>query len=83
LDNLIYAPWNYNSTQKIRETLMENLPSMFTRKKASELTGNFITPKTMANLDAMNKGPANKIMIGRQVGYFKNDFIEFFLQQVH
>lgn len=80
--NPICAPWNYDSIQKIKDALEENLPPLVTRKKAAELTGNFLTPKTMANLDALNRGPANKIMIGRQVGYLKDDFIAFFLQQV-
>jgi hypothetical protein len=82
MNNPICTPWNYDSTQKIKDALLENLPPLVTRKKAAEVTGNFITPKTMANLDALNRGPANRIMIGRQVGYFKEDFIDFFLRQV-
>jgi hypothetical protein len=76
------APWQYNSVNKIKNALEEHLPPLVTRKKAAELSGNFITPKTLANYDAMNLGPQNKIMVGRQVGYFKEDFIEFFLRLV-
>ena len=63
-------------------SITEVLPEIVSRKRAPELTGGFISPKTMANLDSLNRGPAKKIMIGKQVGYMKNDFIDFFLRQI-
>lgn len=82
MDNSICALSAYHTTEQIKDSLKESLPPIFTRKKAAELTGNFITAKTMANLDAINRGPARKVMIGRQIGYFKEDFIDFFINYV-
>ena len=78
----VVQPFNYSTAQQIKQALTEVLPEIVTRKRASELTGGFISPKTMANLDSLNRGPAKKIMIGKQVGYMKNDFIDFFLRQI-
>ena len=82
MDTAHCAPWKRSSTQQIRQALINTLPEIVSRKQAAELTGGFLTVKTLANLDALHRGPAHKFMIGRQVGYLKEDFIDFFMEQV-
>ena len=81
-DNAPCAPWNYSSDQDIGRALERSLPEIATRKEVSILTGGFFKPKTLSNMDAKNQGHARKIMIGKYVGYFKSDFIEFFMRQI-
>lgn len=45
-------------------------PSPFVaREKVSEFTGGIITPKSLANLDALQLGPKGRITCGRKVAY--------------
>lgn len=76
------TPCIFTNNNDIREALETTLPEIVTRKQASELTGGFFKPKTLANKDALGIGPRKKILIGRQVGYLKQDFIDFFMQQI-
>ena len=73
---------DYSTNCDLRAALEKTLPEIVTRKEAANLTGGFLKAKTLANMDALKRGPARKIRIGRQVGYFKEDFIDFFIQQV-
>ena len=75
-------PWEYTRDRDIRAALEKTLPEIVTRKEASSLIGGFLKPKTLANMDALKRGPARKIRVGKQVRYFKEDFIDFFMQQV-
>ena len=76
------SPWMFANNNDIREALEKTLPEIVTRKQACELTGGFFHPKTLANKDALGIGPRKKIKIGRQAGYNKQDFIDFFMQQI-
>ena len=76
------SPWMFVNNNDIREALEKTLPEIVTRKQACELTGGFFHPKTLANKDALGIGPRKKIKIGRQAGYNKQDFIDFFMQQI-
>jgi hypothetical protein len=55
------APWQYNSVKKIKDALEKHLPPLVTGKKAAELSGNFITPKNLANMDNLNQGPKTRL----------------------
>lgn len=77
-----FSSCTFSTDSEIRKALEKTLPEIVTRKEAANLTGGFLKAKTLANMDALHRGPARKIRIGRQVGYFKEDFIDFFMQQV-
>lgn len=39
------------------------------RSRVAEFSGGILTPKTMANLDALGKGPKGRIRVGKAVAY--------------
>jgi len=47
------------------------------RDLVKEFSGGMITPRTLANLDSLGKGPANRFMSGKKVCYFTDDLIEW------
>lgn len=47
------------------------------RQKLSEFSGGLIDPKTMANLDAQNKGPNGRIKVGNKIIYLVEELIRW------
>ena len=39
------------------------------RERISDFTGGLIHPRTMANLDCLGEGPAEKIRLGKKIAY--------------
>lgn len=68
---------------KFREELLEKLPEIVTRKQALAATGGLFSPRTMSNFESRNEGPKNKLKIGRQVAYKKEDFVDFIIGKLH
>ena len=63
--------------QKVDFTLLENeLPPVFARCDVGKFLGGLISPAYLANLDCLKRGPKS-IRIGRKVGYFREDFLEW------
>lgn len=60
-------------------SLENELPPVFTRKTASAAIGGLMSPKTLANLDALRQGPP-KVQLGAKVGYERESFL-IWLQQ--
>ena len=58
------------------KALESELPPVFTRKTASAAIGGLMSPKTMANLDALNQGPP-KVQLGAKVGYERESFLQW------
>jgi hypothetical protein len=75
-------PWRYCSADKLRKALDSALPPIVTRKKAAEITGGLVTSKVLANCDAAGIGVGEKIYVGKQVGYFKEQFIDFIVRRM-
>ncbi len=63
-------------TESFFQALEQNLPPVFTRKTASEMTGGIISPKTLSNLNAMGKGPP-KVKTGSKVAYERATFVQW------
>lgn len=47
------------------------------RQKIAEFSGGLIEPKSLANLDAQNKGPAGRIKVGKKVIYPVEELIRW------
>ena len=47
--------------------LRDSLPPVFTRKKASELTGGLFSPRALSNMDSAGRGPSKKVMSGKTI----------------
>ena len=62
--------------------LEQSLPEVFSRRTASNAIGNLISTKTLANLDAMGRGPRVKLNIGRRVAYEKQSFLQWLRERV-
>lgn len=54
--------------------LEKELPALIFRDKISSLVPG-INPRTLANLDSDNEGPADRFRIGRKVVYNRDNFI--------
>ena len=56
--------------------LHKELPPVFARQEVGRLPGGLISPAYLANLDCLKLGPKS-VRIGRKVGYFREDFLEW------
>jgi len=63
---------NKSDLSKLRETL----PAMFSRSKAPELLGGFISKGYLQNLDSAGLGPP-RVKCGRKCGYLRDDFVDW------
>lgn len=62
---------------------LENcLPPLFDRETASKSLGGIITPKTLANLDSLGKGPRYAMRIGKKVAYEKESFLDWLKSRI-
>lgn len=59
--------------------LLAAWPPVISRDRVAEYTGGLISPKSLANLDSLGKGPFRRVKLGRRVGYPARDFAEWFL----
>lgn len=57
-------------------TLVNELPSLLTRKDMGKFFGSLISPHYLANLDCIGKGP-KRTRIGQKVVYKRDDVIEW------
>ena len=64
------------------QELQRSLPPIFTRATICKLLGGIFTPRTLSNLDALGKGPGQKVHIGKKVAYRKEDFIYWLKRQM-
>jgi len=56
--------------------LLENWPSPYVaRSEVRKFSGGILHPRTMANLDALNKGPKGRIRMGRKVFYLTTSLV--------
>ena len=62
-------------SKKFFDDLRRELPPVFTRETASRALGGMFSPKTLANLDALRKGPTAKHHAGNKVFYERDDFL--------
>lgn len=58
------------------ETLVRELPSLLTRKDMGKYFGSLISPRYLANLDCLGKGP-RRTRIGQKVVYRREDVVEW------
>jgi hypothetical protein len=67
--------------EKIWEELAKAWPSSFVaRQEVNRFSGGLVNPRTLANLDSLNKGPKPRIKMGRKVAYSKSGLIEWMKQ---
>lgn len=57
-------------------TVLRESPALLTRKDIKEFFGSLISPRYLANLDSLGKGP-RRARIGQKVVYRREDFIEW------
>jgi hypothetical protein len=56
--------------------LEKQWPSPFVaRQDVGRFTGGLVTPKYLANLDSLGRGPEMRIRVGRKIGYPVKAFI--------
>lgn len=61
--------------------LLNQLPEYATRKEIGDCIGNFMSPRYLANLDCIGKGPT-RVRMGRRVVYKREDLIAWLQQRV-
>ena len=57
--------------------LVPLFPPLIARKAVKWFTGGGLTPKCLANDDRTGKGPHSRKVIGEQVYYPREDFVEY------
>lgn len=83
-DELQYTTDIFNKgigSNQFFKALESELPPVFNRKTASQAIGGLMSPKTMANLDALNQGPP-KVQLGAKVGYERESFLTWLKQRL-
>ena len=58
------------------ESLRKELPPVFTRRVASQMTGGFLSIGALANLDSKGQGPVSA-KAGKRILYEKEAFLEW------
>lgn len=58
------------------ENLLPEMPNILTRKDIRRFFGSYISPRYLANLDSLNKGP-ERCRVGGKVVYRKEDFVDW------
>ena len=67
--------------QAIISSLRSEMPPLVTRKLISKMTGGYLAPGTLANLDSLGKGPRG-VRAGKSVIYTRDDFLRWFEQRI-
>jgi hypothetical protein len=57
--------------------LRDALPTVVSRKAIEKQLSGLISHRTLANLDSLGKGPAERVRFGRSVGYPKEAFLSW------
>lgn len=66
--------------QMLLENLEKSLPPLIARTEASKLTGGLLSPRTLANLDCLGKGPGGRVKFKKKVAYEKGAFLAWFAE---
>lgn len=66
-----------NSQTNTLGDLIPQFPPLIARKAVKWFTGGGLTPKTLANDDKKGKGPKTRKVIGEQIYYPREDFIDY------
>lgn len=61
----------------LKETLLDALPPVFTRRTAAKLTGGLLAAGTLANLDCRGRGPSGTVRLGRKIAYRREEFVDW------
>jgi hypothetical protein len=65
--------------QDIFQKMKEKWPSaLVARTEIGKFTGGLISPRTMANMDSLGKGPKQKVFRGNKVAYDVDVLVEWF-----
>jgi hypothetical protein len=64
----------------VLEKMAEMLPPVFARTEVGRLTGGLISPRTLANLDCLGKGPGGRVKFKKKVAYEKGAFLAWFAE---
>lgn len=70
------------SLEQYRQTLLDKLPPIVTRRQGLDAIGNLYSPRTLSNMESRKEGPRSKLRIGRQVAYSREDFVDFIIGKI-
>ena len=56
-------------TEAFFKSIEQELPPVVSRAELAKATGGLISPKTLSNEDALDKGPAERVRAGSKIGY--------------
>ncbi len=78
------AAYNHYEGKKMSETetnfdeMLNRWPSPFVaRSEVGKFSGGLIAPRTLANLDSLGEGPAERVKLGGRVGYPVRPFVKW------
>lgn len=67
-----------DSKQVDFKSMIARWPSSFVaREKVDQFTGGIVSPRYLANLDALKKGPEGRVRVGRKVAYPVAEFVKW------
>jgi hypothetical protein len=66
-----------NTKENFIAEIKQALPPVFARDAVGRLTGGLISPRTLANLDSLGRGPRHRVRVGKKVAYSREAFIEW------
>lgn len=69
------------AAQSIRRATAAGSAPMIARKKADWFTGGRVSPKSLANEDKLGTGPSRRAIIGGEVCYPREAFVEYLLSK--
>jgi hypothetical protein len=74
---------NEGGKDVLKRELMDTCPPIIARGEVGKITGGLLTPRTLANLDSLGRGPKGKVAMGKiRVGYLREPFVDWFCERL-
>ena len=74
---------NEITREKIIEDILAKCPGpVISRRQAAVLSGGMIGARSLANLDCCGEGPAERVRMGKRVGYTARSFAEWLATRI-
>lgn len=73
---------NVTLKESLLEEFKRELPVVISRKKLSQALGEMLSPRTLANMSSKALGPAEKVRIGRCLGYTRRSVLAWLAENL-
>lgn len=73
---------NITLKESLLEEFQRELPVVISRKKLSQALGDMLSPRTLANMSSKTLGPAERVRLGRSLGYTRRSVLAWLAENL-